>query len=122
MRSAFIFLALTLSGLPLSGLPLSGLPLLVTADAFGATIWVGNRYYVLDNGVQTDNPWDVYEEVAYNKDAAIVVMRAEALQSRVNDLLKTFEKMNIPVVFTKEKDYPDLIKRGILVPTKLPKK
>jgi len=87
-----------------------------------ATVWVGQRYYVLDNGLQTDNPWDVYEEVAYNKDAAIVVMRKDALQSRVNDLLKTFEKMNIPVAFTKEEYYPDLVKRGILVPTRLPKK
>ncbi len=109
MRRAIFFLVLPLI-----------LALAAPAPAPGATIWVGTRYYVLDNGVKTDNPWDVYEEVAYNKDAAIVVMRTEALQSRVNDLLETFEKMNIPVVFTKEKYYPDLVKRGILVPTKLP--
>jgi len=96
--------------------------LTLAAPAFGATVYVGQRYYELDNGLRTDNPWEVYEEIAYNKDVAIVVMRPDALQSRVNDIVETLEKMNIPMIFTKQKNYDEFVKRGALVPTTLPKK
>jgi hypothetical protein len=49
-------------------------------------------------------------------------MREDALQSRVNDIIETLEKMNIPLIFTKQKNYDEFVKRGVLVPTKLPKK
>ena len=106
----------------LKKLILSALALTLAVPAFGATVYVGQRYYALDNGLRTDNPWDVYEEIVYNKDVAIIVMREDALQSRVNDIIETLEKMNIPMIFTKQKNYDEFVKRGILVPTALPKK
>ncbi len=95
---------------------------LLAAHAHAATVYVSQKGYRLDNGLKSDNPWTIMEEVVYHKDVAIVVMDKKAKQSKVEALLETFEKMNVPTIFTTRDDYDAFVERGVLIPTTLPKR
>lgn len=79
-------------------------------------VYVGLGGYRLENGRRHIGPWEVAETISLNKDVAIVVMEDKADQRLVEDLIKALETINVPVLFTKLKDYKAFQSRGLLTP------
>lgn len=94
--------------------------LCLAGPAWAGVVRIGPSAYRLDNGPAVTGMWEIAEKIAYAKDVAVVVVDPKAPASQVQPLLQLLESLKVPTVLTRQADYPELVKRGVLRPTTTP--